>query len=414
MLMKGYIMNITINKSRLIRVALIIIAIVLSVNLTSFGATLKSPGSIKLTTPSTTTIRIKCETAQAHSGYDIQYSKQSSFSNYTRTVIKNKGNINHVFAKLDSGTKYYFKVRMFKTVKGTRQYGAWSKVKSKSTKAIDVSNATLCYVKAWKLNLGMVPEEDNEWKYERPDLTLPYMAKLYVFGSIGPYSSDQWVKVVYKGQFRYAHIDTSDCRDPFTTTQSVLSYDKYEQYCQTDFQRQILKRVMDEYKAKNITAYDSDHKTYFNKYGKSVHKLDCSSFVRYIFNPILGKDLLRARAEWQWGDGLDGVVFNIDEYTTMQGQYVSRWQLEPGDLVFFEMNPGNNRRDGIDHVGIYLGDNEFIACTGIVGGRTNGGLAITALEDKYANKFKGAIRYTITELPRPVETEEQTELAPAI
>ncbi|MDN7178865.1 C40 family peptidase [Caballeronia sp. SEWSISQ10-4 2] len=66
--------------------------------------------------------------------------------------------------------------------------------------------------------------------------------------------------------------------------------------------------------------------------------LDCSGFVRYVFQDTLGMTLPR-RAE---------------EMSRM-GEKVRVSELKPGDLVFF-----NTMRRSFSHVGIYIGDNKFV------------------------------------------------------
>ncbi len=66
--------------------------------------------------------------------------------------------------------------------------------------------------------------------------------------------------------------------------------------------------------------------------------MDCSGFVRYVFQDTLGL-LLPRRA--------------ID--MSRVGRKVSRSNLQPGDLVFF-----HTIRRTVSHVGIYIGDNKFV------------------------------------------------------
>ncbi|PJI51096.1 MAG: hypothetical protein CTR55_02005 [Pseudomonas sp.] len=68
---------------------------------------------------------------------------------------------------------------------------------------------------------------------------------------------------------------------------------------------------------------------------------DCSGLVNYVFQNIDEVDLPRTARE----------IFN------MRGNSkVARDDLLPGDLVFFRIH---NRRN-VDHVGIYVGDNQFV------------------------------------------------------
>ena len=65
---------------------------------------------------------------------------------------------------------------------------------------------------------------------------------------------------------------------------------------------------------------------------------DCSGFVNYVFNQAANVELPRTTG------GLSRV-----------GQSVAPNELQPGDLVFF-----NTRSSAYSHVGIYIGDGDFI------------------------------------------------------
>jgi len=66
--------------------------------------------------------------------------------------------------------------------------------------------------------------------------------------------------------------------------------------------------------------------------------LDCSGFVRYVFNDTFGFMLPRRSVEM-----------------SQVGTTVAVNDLRPGDLVFF-----NTMRHTFSHVGIYIGDNKFV------------------------------------------------------
>ncbi len=66
--------------------------------------------------------------------------------------------------------------------------------------------------------------------------------------------------------------------------------------------------------------------------------LDCSGFVRYVFNDTFGFMLPRRSVEM-----------------SQVGTDVAVNDLKPGDLVFF-----NTMRRTFSHVGIYIGDNKFV------------------------------------------------------
>jgi cell wall-associated NlpC family hydrolase len=94
--------------------------------------------------------------------------------------------------------------------------------------------------------------------------------------------------------------------------------------------------------------------------------LDCSGLVRYVFAQVTGVDLPRTAREM-----------------SHVGDKVAVDQLKPGDLVFF-----NTRRFAFSHVGIYLGDNQFIHAP-----RRGREVEITMIDKNYWQKrFNGARR----------------------
>lgn len=99
--------------------------------------------------------------------------------------------------------------------------------------------------------------------------------------------------------------------------------------------------------------------------GTSPSGFDCSGFTYYVFKQH-GITLYRNSAS-QYG----------------HGTYVSKSNLQPGDLVFFQ----NTYREGISHVGIYIGNGEFIHAS------SSQGVTISKLSNSYwASHYYGARR----------------------
>jgi cell wall-associated NlpC family hydrolase len=96
--------------------------------------------------------------------------------------------------------------------------------------------------------------------------------------------------------------------------------------------------------------------------GESPSGFDCSGLVAYVYAQV-------------------GV--SLPHYTGAQwtmGVPVARSDLQPGDLVFF---------DGLGHVGIYIGGNEFIHAP-----HTGDVVKISAISGWYADTYVGARRIT--------------------
>ncbi|KIL43021.1 C40 family peptidase [Jeotgalibacillus campisalis] len=89
--------------------------------------------------------------------------------------------------------------------------------------------------------------------------------------------------------------------------------------------------------------------------GSSPSGFDCSGFIYYVYKQA-GVDISRTNAE---------------------GQHARSYEVSSpsvGDLVFFE----NTYKSGISHVGVYIGNNQFIHAN-------DGGVQITSLSNSYWN-----------------------------
>lgn len=95
---------------------------------------------------------------------------------------------------------------------------------------------------------------------------------------------------------------------------------------------------------------------------------DCSGFVGYVFLEQLGLKLPRTSGE-----------------ISKAGEQVLRSDLEPGDLVFF-----NTMRRAFSHVGIYLGNNQFVHAPS-----TGKAVRVEDIRGSYwARRYNGARRIT--------------------
>ena len=96
---------------------------------------------------------------------------------------------------------------------------------------------------------------------------------------------------------------------------------------------------------------------------------DCSGFVRYVFRRSLDIELPRNTKE-------------INRF----GTRVEVSKLRPGDLVFY-----NTLRSKFSHVGIYLGDNQFVHSPS-----SGKSVRVEHMQDKYwRRRYNGARRITL-------------------
>ena len=104
--------------------------------------------------------------------------------------------------------------------------------------------------------------------------------------------------------------------------------------------------------------------------GLSPKGFDCSGFTLYLFKQF-GYDLPHS-ASSQWHNC---------------GEYIERKDLQPGDLVMFN-DPARNNGKACSHVGIYIGNDQFIHASS--GSKR---VCINNLNETYFNKYyKGAKR----------------------
>ncbi|TNV18855.1 glycoside hydrolase [Buttiauxella sp. B2] len=90
-------------------------------------------------------------------------------------------------------------------------------------------------------------------------------------------------------------------------------------------------------------------------FGGTTHKgVDCSALMQHIFSDSFHKELPRTTGQ-----------------QIQNGSQVSKDKLQPGDLVFFKTSPG------MRHVGVYVGDNQFIHAS------STQGVTISSLANNY-------------------------------
>lgn len=100
--------------------------------------------------------------------------------------------------------------------------------------------------------------------------------------------------------------------------------------------------------------------------GTTPKAFDCSGFTRYVYSQLGVKIPRTARQQYK------------------AGQVVNSGQLEPGDLVFFDIMKGY-----VSHVGMYLGAKQFIHAS-----TPKKGVRVDRLDTAYYKKyFVGARRY---------------------
>ena len=115
-----------------------------------------------------------------------------------------------------------------------------------------------------------------------------------------------------------------------------------------------------------LSAVDEWYGTRYELGGSSKDGVDCSAFVQAVYAKLFQTPMPRTAKE---------------QYKAVR--QISRTELKPGDLVFF-----NTHGSGVTHVGIYLQHNKFAHAA------TSGGVMVSDLfEDYWVKHFIGAGHY---------------------
>lgn len=187
--------------------------------------------------------------------------------------------------------------------------------------------------------------------------------KAYIIGM-----NNQWVKLIFGKDIGYVRSDYVDLTEiPYENNDSPKSPLFFVGGESTGIKpdADVLNGFAD-------TTQDPDIVATSKKYigvpylwgGTSTDGFDCSGYVQYVFNE----------------NGITLPRTSREQYTA--GYSVSRSDLKSGDLVFF-----NTSGNGVSHVGIYLGNGQFIHAS------SSRGVVIASLDGSYwSSRYLGAQR----------------------
>ena len=96
--------------------------------------------------------------------------------------------------------------------------------------------------------------------------------------------------------------------------------------------------------------------------GASPSGFDCSGLVMYVYAQL----------------GVSLPHYTVSQYNYSNAVHPSRFELQPGDIVFFA---------GLGHEGIYIGNNQFIHAP-----HTGSYVKIDSMTGWYASEYYGATR----------------------
>jgi hypothetical protein len=69
---------------------------------------------------------VKWKKVSGSSGYEIQYSSSSNFSNVKKVTVSKGSTVSKTISSLTKGKKYYVRIRSYKKSGDSKYYSAWS------------------------------------------------------------------------------------------------------------------------------------------------------------------------------------------------------------------------------------------------------------------------------------------------
>ncbi len=334
------------------------------------------------------TILVTTSKISSATGIQVRYSKNAKFKKAkTKTFAVNKLTKKKI-SGLSWGKVYYVKVRAYKkTASGKKIYSKYSKKKSIKTRAYVIGYPTtyLFHAKAKKSKKSST-------------VSIPYTAKVRVYGKITKRSKSAWVKLKYKGKICYKYFKAN--RIYFK--KKGINYNNYKNLGVGTIRQKVVTKAVNIFRYKKTTYKNTSGITPGSTDSRGRMRFDCSGFTSYVTNNVMKSYI----PNYDISKGLKSLYNTSELYTDATGNVKTKIvcrkapdfkKLKPGDFLFFD---DSGSGDGVcDHVGIYIGNKEFIHSVG-----TTDGVCIMPLSHgRYKERFICAKTFLPDAVPQPMD-----------
>lgn len=339
-------------------IAALVLMLTVSMSALSFAEDSVKKTSIKtLSSPEPGVMEVTAGTISGASGYEVKYSLNKSFKN-AKTKNFTGGKLYRGKVKsLRAGKRYYVKVRAYKKVNGKKVYGKYSKLKT-----VKIASYTVGYTTEYILHVKTGTGKNAS------DVSIPYKSKVQVAGGLGKRAQDEWVKIKYKGKVYYKYMKKGTT---YFTTKGI-TYSNYKNLGVGNVRQQVVTDAVNIYRYKKTTYVNTKDIEPGSTDSSGKMRFDCSGFTSYILNGVMTKYIpnynvsnginSQNNASWLY---TGSSKFNVKTVCSTKGK-PDFTKIKPGDLVFFDDSGAMDGKS--DHVGIYIGNKEFVHSVNSVDG----------------------------------------------
>lgn len=300
--------------------------------------------------------------------YEIYRSKTKSSGYSLLQTVKGTSFTNTSAA---SGTKYYYKVKAI--AEKSAANSAYSLPKYITTKK---SGETLKTRYVYQPSLNLYVDTDDNSKKKK----IPYMTEVKRGAFVREGADYGWCRIYYKGDRYYTYIP-NDTLIRLTSKKSSYSYDG-----KTTFQDDLIEKAM--YIHDNWNTYYAHKKSTGKADSDGRYGFDCSGFASYLLDETMQPEVpvydLSKSIETLYNTS---VIYNEGLRGECKAKVVSFENIQPGDVIFFDLDTTK----GVDHCGIYMGNEEFMHST-----EAWDGVCISPLRGMYKENLIKIKRYLPT------------------
>ncbi len=238
-------------------------------------------------------------------------------------------------------------------------------------KAFDSDGNVIATSKTQMIHTNLDEEETLKTRYiatpkvklhKRPDsisgvVALRYMDQMQLGGVVIDRGSSKWYRAFYNDKLYYLLVKGDNF--PLSKKKSTFEYSS-----DNPSRQAIIDTAMELCLEEKTVYVDYDKDGILIENG--VYGFNCSGFVTYTLNAAM-QDYVPTYEVPSKLRRLSAVesIYNDGYRGECNAKEVDKEDMQPGDVLFFRSQLQEVPSDDIGHCGIYMGNNEFVHCTGV-------------------------------------------------